>query len=60
MTEDPRLAAHRAQMQVAGTQIMTADEILAGQSQAGVPRPRCLKEHEDDGSVQSLVAGGVQ
>ncbi len=60
MTEDPRLAAHRAQMQVAGIQIMTADEILAGQSQAGVPRPSFLKDHDDDGSVQSLLPGGDQ
>ncbi|WP_066723545.1 hypothetical protein [Sphingomonas pituitosa] len=58
MTEDPRLAAHRAQMQVAGTQLMTPEEILAGQSQAGVPRPSFLKDHDDDGSVQSLVSGG--
>jgi hypothetical protein len=57
MTEDPRLAAHRARLQVAGTQLMTAEEILAGQTQAGVPRPSFLRDHEDDGSVQSLVPG---
>ncbi len=60
MTEDPRLAAHRARLEAAGTQLMTPEEILSGQSQAGVPRPSFLKDHEDDGTVHSLVPGGEQ
>lgn len=57
MTEDPRLAARRAQLQVTGSQLMTPEEILAGQTQAGVPRPAFLSDHEDDGTVQSVVPG---
>lgn len=55
MTEDPRIAAHRAALQATGAQPMTAEEILGGATQAGVPRPAFLKDHEDDGSVESLV-----
>lgn len=57
MTEDPRLAARRAQLQAAGAQLMTPEEILAGQTQAGVPRPAFLSDHEDDGTVHSVVSG---
>lgn len=57
MTEDPRLAAHRSQLQVAGTQLMTPEEILAGETQAGVPRPAFLSDHEDDGTVHSVLSG---
>ena len=55
MTENPRLAARRAQLEVAGGLPMTAEEILAGQSQAGIPRPGFLKDHEDDGTVDNVV-----
>ncbi len=49
--EAERLAAHRAKLNAAGAIPMTAEEILGGASQAGVPRPAFLKDHEDDGTV---------
>jgi hypothetical protein len=51
-TEAERLAAHRAKLSAAGAIPMTVEEILAGESQAGVPRPSFLKDHEDDGTVE--------
>jgi len=55
MTDDTsaadRLAAHRAKLSAAGALPMTVDEILGGQSQAGVPRPAFLMDHDDDGTV---------
>jgi hypothetical protein len=53
-TEEQRLAAHRAKLQAAGAVSMTPEEILAGQTQAGVPRPAFLSDHEDDGSVERV------
>lgn len=53
-TPEERLAAHRAKMNAAGVVPMTADEILAGQSQAGVPRPAFLSDHDDDGTVDVI------
>jgi hypothetical protein len=64
MTDDTsaadRLAAHRANLSAAGAIPMTVEEILGGQSQAGVPRPAFLKDHDDDGTVQRVggAAGG--
>ena len=52
--EDERIAAHRARLQAAGAVPMTVEEVLQGQTQAGVPRPAFLSEHEDDGSVQRV------
>lgn len=49
--KEAKLAAHRAQMQVSATMPMTAEEILSGESQMGVPRPAFLRDHEDDGTV---------
>ena len=49
--EADRLAAHRAKLSAAGAIPMTVEEILGGQSQAGVPRPSFLKDHDDDGTV---------
>jgi hypothetical protein len=46
-------AAHKLKLQAAGAVPMTAEEILAGQTQAGVPRPSFLTDHEDDGTVES-------
>lgn len=50
MTEDEQL--HLAKLNVAGVIPMTVEEILAGETQAGVPRPSFLKDHEDDGTVE--------
>ena len=44
---------------ISQTMAMSAEEILAGRTQAGVPRPRFLAEHQDDGSVQRAVSRGV-
>lgn len=52
--EDDRLAAHRAKLIASGVVQMTVDEILAGNTQAGVPRPSFLKDHDDDGTVQRV------
>lgn len=49
---DDALAAHKLKLQAAGAVPMTAEEILAGQKQAGVPRPSFLTDHEDDGTVE--------
>ncbi|WP_260928207.1 hypothetical protein [Novosphingobium sp. 9] len=49
-----KLEAHRAALQASGAMPMTAEEILAGQTQAGVPRPSFLTDHEDDGTVESV------
>jgi hypothetical protein len=32
----------------------TVDEILSGDTQAGVPKPPALRAHEDDGTVQRV------
>ena len=50
-TAADRLAEHRLRLQAAGTVPMTADEILSGGTQAGVPRPTFLSDHDDDGTV---------
>lgn len=55
--EAAKLAAHMAKLQAAGAIQMTAEEILAGQSQAGVPRPAFLNDHEDDGTVHKVPVG---
>ena len=52
-----KLAAHMAKLQAAGAVQMTPEEILAGRSQAGVPRPTFLKDDEDDGSVHKVPIG---
>ncbi|WP_156348478.1 hypothetical protein [Sphingomonas sp. Leaf23] len=57
MTPEERIAAHRARMNVAGAVPMTAEEILTGQSQGGVPRPAFLKDHDDDGTVDAIDPG---
>jgi hypothetical protein len=54
VNQGERLEAHRAKLQAAGAIPMTVDEILSGQSQAGVPRPACLRDDEDDGSVEKV------
>ena len=59
-SEQERLAAHLARLQVAGSVPMTAEEVLAGQSQAGVPRPAFLAEHEDDDSVERVGAASLE
>jgi hypothetical protein len=53
---DP-MADHLARLQTAGAIPMTVDEVLSGQTQGGVPRPAFLKDHEDDGTVQSIEPG---
>lgn len=53
-TDAERLAAHRAKLNAAGAVPMTAEEILAGNSQAGVARPSFLKDHDDDGTVDKV------
>jgi hypothetical protein len=58
MIEDDRLAAHRAMLQARGSIPMTVEEILSGQSQAGIPRPSCLQDDEDDGTVERAVQAG--
>lgn len=57
MTEEQK-KEHLAKMQLAGAIPLTAEEILAGQSQGGVPRPAFLSDHEDDGTVQRV--GGAK
>lgn len=58
MIEDDRLAAHRASLQARGSIPMTVEEILSGQSQAGVPRPSCLRDDDDDGTVERAAQPG--
>jgi hypothetical protein len=54
-TKGADLIAERiAQLNVAGAIPMTVEEILAGQTQAGVPRPAFLADHEDDGTVERI------
>ena len=52
--QDDRLADHLAQLQAAGAVPMTVEEVLAGQTQAGVPRPAFLRDDEDDGTVERV------
>lgn len=52
-TEAERLA----QLQAAGAIPMTPEEVLAGQSQGGVPRPAFLTDDEDDGTVHRVQPG---
>jgi len=54
---DP-LADRMAELQAAGAIPMTVEEILAGQTQGGVPRPSFLADHEDDGTVERVPVGG--
>ncbi len=54
MTEDPRLAARRAELAAIAAQVMTPEEILAGATQGGIPRPAFLTDHEDDGTVETV------
>lgn len=54
MTEDHK-AEHLAKLNAAGALPLTAEDILSGQAQAGVPRPSFLDDHEDDGSVERVV-----
>lgn len=54
LTPGERIALHRARLNAAGAVPMTAEEILAGQSQAGVPRPAFLSDHDDDGTVDVI------
>lgn len=53
-TTEEKLAAHAARLQATGAVPMTAEEVLAGQTQAGVPRPAFLRDHEDDGTVDTV------
>lgn len=52
-----KLTAHLAALQAAGAVQMTPEEILAGETQAGVPRPSFLKDGEDDGTVHKVPIG---
>ena len=52
-----KLAAHLASLQAAGAIQMTPEEILAGETQAGVPRPSFLTDDEDDGTVHRVRVG---
>ncbi len=55
MTDDTNSEAHVARRSTVATPLpRSADEILAGDTQAGVPRPSFLKDHEDDGTVQRI------
>jgi len=45
---------------IPGNRLPTTEEILSGQSQAGVPRPAFLKDDDADGSVESLVPADVR
>jgi len=54
MTDEEKLRGHMLRLQAAGAIPMTAEEILAGETQAGVPRPSFLKDDEDDGTVQRV------
>lgn len=54
MTDADRIEEHRLRLQAAGMIPMTVDEILAGETQAGVARPSFLSPHEDDGSVERV------
>lgn len=54
MTDENKLAEHMSRLQAAGAIPMTAEEILAGRTQAGVPRPACLRDDEDDGTVERV------
>lgn len=57
-TNKPNAEADRlAELQAAGAIPMTAEEVLAGQSQGGVPRPAFLTDAEDDGSVHRVQPG---
>lgn len=51
---DPRLEVHRLRLQAAGAIPMTAEEVLAGQTQAGVPRPAFQTPDDDDGTVERV------
>jgi hypothetical protein len=39
-----KLGTHMARLQAAGAVPMTVEEILAGETQAGVPRPKFLTD----------------
>ncbi len=52
--ENDKLTAHRIQMAATGGVPMTAEEILAGATQAGVPRPDFLRDDEEDGTVETV------
>lgn len=56
-SDSDRLRAHLDSLQTAGAVPMTPEEILAGASQGGVPRPSFLKDDEDDGSVEFVGSG---
>ena len=47
MNDGNCLAEHRAKLQAAGAVPMTVAEILAGETQAGVPRPAFLREADE-------------
>jgi hypothetical protein len=47
MNDVERLAEHQAKLQAAGAVPMTVAEILAGETQAGVPRPSFLREADE-------------
>lgn len=47
-----KLAAHMARLQVTGAVPMTPEEILAGNTQGGVPRPACLVDDRVDDVIQ--------
>lgn len=49
---DPKLDEHLARLNAAGAVPMTAEEILAGETQGGIPRPAFLTDHDDDGTVE--------
>lgn len=60
MNDRKDLVADRlAHLQAEGAVPMTAEEILAGNSQAGVPRPAFLKYDEDDGSIERVSSAAV-
>lgn len=56
MTEEEK-ADHLAKLHAAGAIPLTAEEILAGETQGGVPRPAFLTDHEDDGTVERAKPG---
>lgn len=59
MNHDDRRQERLLQLQAEGMIPMTADEILAGKTQAGVPRPAFLKDDDNEGTVHRVQRGAV-
>lgn len=53
-SDEQRLADRLAALHAAGAVPMTAEEVLAGATQSGVPRPAFLRDHEDDGTIETV------